>query len=300
MKKYFLSFALLLAIVGTTLAQRTPQASPSAKVMQTVGITDFMVTYSRPSAKGRTIFGDSALVPYGQLWRTGANMATVLEASTDFMFGGKKVPAGKYALFTIPKGGEWTVILNKNYNQGGTAAYKESEDVARTKVAPTSGPYAESFTVGFSDVTDSTANLDLSWASVNVPIRLTVMTTENTMAGLDKAVTEKPEDQATLQNAANFMLSKGRDLPKALALADKSIGIGENFRNIWLKAQILAKMGKVAEAIPLAQKALVLGKTSSDSAFSFMGPQIENGLKSWQASLPATPASATVKGKKKK
>jgi hypothetical protein len=297
MKKYYLSFALVVAILSTTLAQRTPQPSPAAKVMQTVGVSDFTVTYSRPSAKGRTIFGDSALVPYGKVWRTGANAPTLLEASTDFMFGGKKVPAGKYALLTIPNGGEWMVILSKNATQSG--GYKESDDAVRTKVAPASSPFAESFTVGFSDVTDSTANLDLSWASINVPIKLTVMTTENTMAAMDKAVSEKPEDSATLQTAANYMLSKGKDLPKALALADKSIGLGENFRNLWLKAQILAKLGKVAEAIPLAQKALALGKTSNDSAFGFMGPQIESGLKSWQAMVPAA-ATEMVKGMKGK
>ncbi|TDB68249.1 DUF2911 domain-containing protein [Arundinibacter roseus] len=301
MKKYYLSFALALAIAGTSLAQRTPQASPAATLMQTVGVTDFTVVYSRPAVKGRTIFGDSTLVPYGQVWRTGANMATTLQASTDFMFGGKLVPAGKYALFSVPNGGEWTLILNKNFNQGGTADYKESEDVARVMAAPASAPFAESFTISFSDITDSTSVLNVGWASVNVPVKITVMTTENTMAAMDKAVSEKPEDPATLQTAANYMLSKGKDLPKALALADKSIGLGENFRNLWLKAQILAKMGKVAEAVPLAQKALALGQSSNDSAFGFMKPQIENGLKGWQAMLPAAATSAVknLKGKKK-
>lgn len=305
MKKYFLTFALVLAVLGTSLAQRTPQPSPAAKVMQTVGVTDFTVTYSRPSAKGRTIFGDSALVPYGQLWRTGANSATTLEASTDFMFGGKMVPAGKYSLFTMPGGGQWTIILNKNASAS-AAAYKESEDAARIMVAPASATdFTESFTIGFSDVTDSTAHLNIGWATVQVPVPLTVMTTDITMAAMDKAVADKPEDPNTLQNAAGYMLSKGRNLAQALALADKSIGLKETFRNVWLKAQILAKMGKVAEAIPLAQKALAMGKTSGDSAFSFMGPQIESGLKGMQAMAPAAASGATdmikgVKGKKKK
>ena len=298
MKKNFLSLALALAVVGTTLAQHTPQASPAASVMQTVGVTDFKVTYSRPSAKGRVIFGDSALVPTGVLWRTGANMATTLESSTDFMFGGKMVPAGKYALFSIPKGGEWTIILNKNVNQGGTADYKESEDVARVKATPTSASFTESFTIGFSDLTDSTTHLNISWASVNVPVKIEVMTTDITIANMEKAMEEKPNDPTTLQNAANFMLAKGKDLPKALALADKSISMGENFRNLWLKAQILAKLGKFVDAVPLAQKALSLGQSSGDSAFGFMKPQIETGLASWTKMLPAAPAA--VKGLKKK
>ncbi len=288
MKKYFLSFALVLAIVATSLAQRTPQPSPAASVMQTVGVTDFTVTYSRPSTKGRTVYGDStAIVSYGRTWRTGANAATTLEASTDFMFGGKKVAAGKYALFSIPQGGQWTVILNKD-TKASENSYKESGDAVRVMAMPTSSSeFTESFTLGFSNVTDSTAHLNIAWGPVNVPVPIEVMTTDITMAAMDKAVMEKPEDPTTLQNAAGYMLSKGKNLSQALAMTDKAIGLKETFRNVWLKAQILGKMGKLTEAIPLAQKALAMGKTSGDSAFSFMGPQIENGLKGMQAMLPA-------------
>lgn len=304
MKKYCLSFALIVAIMGTSLAQRTPQPSPAASVMQTVGVTDFTVTYSRPSAKGRTLYGDSpALVPYGRIWRTGANAATTLQASTDFMFGGKKVPAGTYSLFSIPQGGQWTVILNKDA-KAGEGNYKESGDAARVMVAPASATdFLESFTIGFSNLTDSTAHLNIGWGAVNVPVPIEIMTTDITMAAMDKAVMDKPEDPNTLQNAAGYMLTKGKNLNQALAMTDKAIGLKETFRNVWLKAQILAKMGKVAEAIPLAQKALAMGKTSGDSAFSFMGPQIENGLKSMQAMLPAGADAASgvadkMKGKK--
>ena len=305
MKKYYLSLALLVGILSTSLAQRTPQPSPAASIMQTVGVTDFTVVYSRPAGKGRAIFGDSTLVPYGQIWRTGANSATTLEASTDFMFGGKMVPAGKYSLFTIPSGGQWAVMLNKNASAG-AGNYKESEEAVRIMTAPASAAnFMESFTIGFSDVSDSTAHLNIGWGTVNVPVSLAVMTTDITMAAMNKAVMEKPEDSNTLQNAAGYMLSKGKNLSQALALADKSIGLKETFRNLWLKAQILAKMGKVAEAIPLAQKALAMGKTSGDSAFSFMGPQIESGLKGMQAMVPAAATGAAdmmkgMKGKKKK
>lgn len=305
MKKYYLFFALLVGILSTSLAQRTPQPSPAARVMQTVGVTDFTVTYSRPSARGRTIFGDSAVVSNGRTWRTGANAATTLEASTDFMFGGKTVPAGKYALFSIPQGGQWTLILNKD-TQASEESYKESQDAARVTMMAASAPeFLESFTIGFSDITDSTAHLNIGWGPVNVPVPLEVKTTDITMAAMDKAVMEKPEDPNTLQNAAGYMLSKGKNLTQALALADKSIGLKETFRNVWLKAQILAKLGKLTEAVPLAQKALAMGKASGDSAFSFMGPQIENGLKGMQAMLPAGADAVSgtmdkLKGKKKK
>jgi hypothetical protein len=303
MKKYLLSISLAVAVASTSFAQRTPQASPAAGVMQTVGVTDFTVKYSRPAIKGRKVFADSStLAPYNQIWRTGANMATTLESSTDFSFGGKKVPAGKYALFSIPSGSAWAVILNKNFNQGGTDNYKESEDVARIMVAPTSSDFSESFSIDFSNISDSTAYLNINWASVKVPVQIGVETDQLTMAGLNKAVSEKPEDVATLQSTAGYLLSKGKDLSQALSLADKAIGIKETFSNLWLKAQILGKMGKVAEALPFAQKALTVGSASGDGAFaSFYKGQIENGIKSMTAKLPAVKeAASAIKGKKKK
>jgi tetratricopeptide (TPR) repeat protein len=303
MKKYLLSAALAVALSSASLAQRTPQPSSAAGVMQTVGVTDFTVKYSRPAIKGRQVFADSsALAPYNQIWRTGANMATTLEASSDFSFGGKPVPAGKYALFSIPSGSAWTVILNKNFNQGGTDNYKESEDAARVTVVPTSADFKESFSIDFSNLSDSTANLNISWGSVQVPVRISVPTETLTMAGLNKTLAEKPEDVAALQSTAGYLLNRGKDLPQALSMADKAIGLKETFSNLWLKAQILNKMGKVAEALPVAQKALTVGAASGDGAFaSFYKGQIEKGIAGMTAKLPAVKEAANaVKGKKKK
>ncbi|WP_221393378.1 DUF2911 domain-containing protein [Dyadobacter sp. NIV53] len=302
MKKYLLSISFAIAITAATLAQRTPQASPAAIVMQTVGVTDFTVKYSRPSIKGRRILADSSvLAPYNEVWRTGANQATTLESGTEFSFGGKKVPAGKYALFSIPSGAAWTIILNKNFTQG-IDAYKEADDIARIVVVPTSAGYTETFSIDFSNLTDSTANLNLAWSSVKVPVQISVETQTLTMASLNKAVAEKPEDPATMQTASGYLLSKGKDLPQALALADKSIGLKETFSNLWLKAQILNKLGKVSEALPIAQKALTVGAASGDNAFaSFYKGQIEKGIAGMTAKLPIVKeAASVVKGKKKK
>lgn len=303
MKKYFLSASFAVAITTASLAQRTPQASPSATVMQAVGVTDFTVKYSRPSIKGRKVFADSSLLaPYGQLWRTGANSPTIFESSTDFSFGGKKVVAGKYALFSIPSGAAWTVILNKNTNDG-TQGYKEADDVAKIMVVPTSDEFTESFTIDFSNLTDSTANMNLEWSSLKIPVQITVETQNLTMTALNKAVAEKPEDPAVLQSAAGYLLNKGKDLSQALAMTDKSIGLKETFSNLWLKAQILNKLGKVSEALPIAQKALTVGAASGDSGFaSFYKGQIEKGITAMTAKLPAVKeaAASIVKGKKKK
>jgi tetratricopeptide (TPR) repeat protein len=303
MKKYLLSVSLAALMGAGSIAQRTPQPSPAASIVQTIGVTDFTVKYSRPSIKGRSVFTDNAvLAPYNQLWRTGANQATTLEASTEFMFGGKKIPAGKYALLTIPSGAAWTVILNKNFSVG-TDAYKESEDVARVLVVPTSNDYNEAFKIDFSPITDSTTTLNLSWSSVNVPVPLAVNTQELTMTGLNKAIAEKPEDIGVMQSTAGYLLTKSNDLQVALSLADKAIGLKESYSNLWLKAQILAKLGKFTEALPVAQKALTVGNANSDSAFTgFYKGQIEKGIEQIQSKAAAAPREviSNVKGKKKK
>ena len=296
MKRLFLAFLITCTLAGSSIAQRVPAPSPSSTIQQAVGITDFTVSYSRPSLKGRQAFGPGApLAPAGQVWRTGANQATTLEASTDFTFGGKTIPAGKYALFSIPNGSSWTVILNKNY-QGGIGAYSESNDVARVQAGTLSTAPVETFTIGFSDLTETSATLALSWAGVTVPVKLEVATDELTTASLKEAVAKNPEDAATLQTAATYMLGKEKDLDQALALADKSIGLKESFANVWLKAQILNKLGKVGEAVPLAEKALALGKAANFA--SFYQEQIETALSDWKTKLPAV-APAVKKGKRK-
>ncbi len=299
MKKHIFVFLFVCALGTSGIAQRTPALSPSSTIQQAVGVTDFTVSYSRPSLKGRQAFGSgSPLAPVGQVWRTGANQATTLEASTDFTFGGKTVPAGKYALFSIPNSGSWTVILNKNF-QGGIGAYSESNDVARVDVTPVQAPATETFTIGFSDLTETSANLALSWAGITVPVKLEVATDELTTANINEAVAKNPENPATLQNAASYMLNKGQNLDQALALADKSIGLKETFSNVWIKAQILSKLGKVTDAVPLAQKALSLGAASGEGSFnSFYKGQIETALADWKTKLPVE-APVKKKGKKK-
>lgn len=302
MKKYFLSLAFVAIVAVTSQAQRTPQPSSAATVNQTVGITDFSISYSRPNVKGRAIFGDKGIVSFNEVWRTGANMATSFESSTDFVFGGVKVPAGKYALFSIPTGEKWTVILNKNWKQGGTAGYKEAEDVARTIVAPASTTFNETFSLSLSDITDNSAKLNISWASVTATVLIEVATESLTLKELDKTMAAKPEDPLVFQNSATYLLSTGKELERALSLADKSIGLKESYRNVWVKAQILAKLGKTSEAVTLAKKSLQLGTSTDDGAFSYFKGQIENSLTSWQAKAPAaaTEAAKSVKSKKKK
>ncbi|WP_031525723.1 DUF2911 domain-containing protein [Dyadobacter crusticola] len=300
MKKQLLIVSLTLLLSTYAIAQRTPAPSQGAQVMQTIGVTDFTVKYSRPMLRKRKVFADSSvLAPYNQLWRTGANSPTTIEVSTEFTFGDRKVPSGKYALLSIPSGTAWTVILNKNYNQG-TEAYSESEDVARTRVVPTSGEFTEAFKIDIEPVSDSTGYLILSWSSVKIPVPVSVRTESLTMNSLNKIIAEKPEDTAALESAAGYLLSKGKDLPIALSWADKAIGLKESYYNMWLKASILSKLGKYNEALPVAQKALTLGNASDQAFTGFFKGQIEKTIAEIQPKVTPKAVAGNVKGKKKK
>ena len=156
-------------------ANDAPRSSPNAHVMQTVGTTNVMVHYGRPSVKGRTIFSseEGALVPLGQVWRTGANEATTITFSAPVMIGGDELAAGTYSLFTIPGESQWTVIFNKVAEQWGSNAYDESADALRTMAAPISGgPAQEQFQISFENVTADGAVMVLAWDDVRVPVSI--------------------------------------------------------------------------------------------------------------------------------
>ena len=297
MRRLLLSTTALCLVAQLATAQiRLPSPSPGASVMQTIGTTDVTVKYSRPSLKGREAF-TSALVPYGKVWRTGANTATNITTTTDMMVNGQKLAAGTYALLSIPDQSQWTLIFSKNAATS-EQNYKQDEDALRVMATPaTTGEKVETFTINFSDVTDSTANMNIMWGMAKTTAKLGVDVNTNAAANVDKAVTEKPEDPAVLQAAANYNLSKGRNLDQALAWTDKSIGMKETFRNVWVKAQILAKMGKFAEAVPMAQKAMSIGETSNDAAFPFFKDAIGKGVTDYTAKMPV--AMPAMPGKKK-
>ncbi len=167
-----------LALVSGSHAQTPninfPAASPACTLKQRVGLTDITVVYARPSVKGRTIFG--GIVPFGEVWRTGANQATKISFSTPVKLEGNEIPAGNYALFTIPGENEWTIILNKNTNQWGAFQYKTNDDLVRFKVTPATlkDTSVETMTLEFNRLRDESAVFELVWDKTVVPISLTV------------------------------------------------------------------------------------------------------------------------------
>lgn len=165
--------ALTIFAAGGVQAQNDkPQPSPAATITQKIGLTEVTVNYSRPSARNRQIFGD--LVPYGKPWRTGANAATTITFKDAMTVEGNKVPAGEYALYTIPGKNEWTVVLNKNTKLGGeTGKYNNAEDVARFKVKPEQLPSeVETFTINFADLTTYGAVVELKWENTGVRFKV--------------------------------------------------------------------------------------------------------------------------------
>jgi hypothetical protein len=270
--------AAVLVFASTARAQQLelPAPSPAARVDQRVGLTDFQLEYSSPGVKKRPIWG--TLVPYGKLWRTGANRATKLTVSRDFMFGNKKVKAGTYALYTIPNKSSWTVLLNKNWETGGTQGYSPKNDVARISVKPTAMVEPrERLLFVFSGTTEDATSLDLEWERLRVRIPIRVDTRAQVAANIEKATGSVWEPHA---DAADWYFQKG-DLDRALSNVDRSIAIQRHWANQWLRAQILGKKGKKSEALAAAQQAQTLGK-GNETYESFFKEDVAKAIQSWR------------------
>jgi hypothetical protein len=252
-----------------------PRPSPSAKVSQVIGLTEVTVDYSSPAAKGRPIWG--TLVPYDQMWRTGANSATKITFSKDVTFGGKPVPAGTYALMTIPSKGAWTVILNKKLDQSGTARdYKADQDFVRFQVQAKPAPHRERLAFLFSDFTDDKGSLDLEWDKLRVSIPIKVSTEEQALANIKKTL---DGTSWTYAFAARYTAETKKDFDTALKYIDQSISLKEDWFNTWIKATIVAGMGKTKDAIALGEKAYGLGQKAE---FFFLEAEVKKTLAEWK------------------
>ena len=266
---------MVLAPVSASAQPELPRPSPTAKVTQVIGLTEISVEYSSPAVKGRAIWG--ALVPYDQMWRTGANAATKITFSRDVTFGDKLVPAGSYALFTIPTKAAWTVILNKKAEQAGTGRdYKAELDLVRFKVHAKPALHRERMTFLFSDFTDDKGSLDLEWAKLRVSIPIQVNTEEQALANIAKGI-----DGAwrTYANAARYLGETKKDFDTGLKYIDQSLALKEDWFNLWIKATLLAGKGKTKDAIALGEKAYQLGQKAE---YFFLEPEIKKTLGEWK------------------
>src|SRR5271170_7845168 len=259
-----------------------PAASPACTLKQRVGLTDIEIEYSRPGIKGRTIFG--GIVPYGQVWRTGANQATKITFSTPVKLNGQDVPAGSYALFTIPGEDEWTVILSKNSSQFGAFQYDPKDDLVRFKVIPVElAETIETFTIEFNRLRDDSAELNLIWDKTVVPLKIEIELTSKLVPQIEAAMASPGKKSAGFYfQAATFYYNHDQDLNQALSwvntgLADQP---GIAFEMLHLKAQILAKQGDKAGAIAAAKQSseLSIKAEGPDNSFVKMNQDLINSL----------------------
>lgn len=256
-----------------------PRPSPRASVTQRVGTTDFTLTYSRPSVKGRKVWGD--LVPFGKPWRTGANEATLLTVSDDVTVEGQKLAAGTYALVTIPGEAEWTVIFNRDRKLWFETEYDEKQDVLRVKVKPEAAPMAEALQVGFPEITPTTARLTIRWEKLQVPVLIAVDVEKNAMAAARAAVAKaKPDDWQTPLAAARYLFDAKLDRTQAWAWLEKSIAASRNYTNVGRKARVLADEGKLAEAVAAGTEAVELGKKAPEKPNT---AALEKAIAEWKA-----------------
>ncbi|HVR97180.1 MAG TPA: DUF2911 domain-containing protein [Thermoanaerobaculia bacterium] len=242
----------------------TPRASPAASVGMKIGTTDVEVRYHRPAVKGRKIWG--GLVPYGEVWRLGANDATTVRFSDPVKMEGKDVPAGTYAFFAIPGPDAWTLILNRRAEQWGAYFYKESEDLLRFQVKPQTGPHAEWMSFSLTPATPESAVLEMAWETLRLPVRIDVDVPRIVWGNLDKAIAEKPDADNYLY-AVNYALERGERLDEAMTWVDKALALEEGFWGYEAKAKLLQRAGKADDALPLLDKAIALARGKAPQGY---------------------------------
>jgi hypothetical protein len=264
-KNYLLPLSLMFLLLfsaGSTEAQiNTPRPSPNATVSQQIGLMTASISYSRPGVKGRKIFGD--LVPFDKMWRTGANEPTKLSFSDSVTIEGNKLPAGDYALYTIPGQNEWTIILGKKATVA-VGDYKDDLQAARFKVKSSGNTQmVESFTIDFTDVTSNSAYIQLSWENTVVRFKVETDVDNKVMA----QIKSKLGDTQPYYQAASYYYDTNRDMKQALEWVNKDIEHNPRFFTLNLKAKIQMRMKDYKGAIESANKSIELAKAAKNDDY---------------------------------
>lgn len=248
---------------------KAPQPSPMSTVTQKVGLVDVEVEYSRPGIKERKIFGE--LLPYGEIWRLGANASTKISFSEDVTLGGKEVPAGQYALFAIPSADSWEVIVHKNLNHWGTGNYDAAEDLVRIKVDTKKLMDTwETFTITFSNLTNTGAHLVMGWENTSVHIPIETKTNEMVEKQINKILVEGPSARDYAAGARHY-LAKEENLDQALEWMTKACEMrSDAFWYMYNKAEIYGKLGRYDEAIDAAENANEMAKANPDVDYGYV------------------------------
>jgi hypothetical protein len=275
---------LLLIAIAFTLSYsvnaqiQTPAPSPAAKLEQVVGLTTVNIEYSRPAMRGRAIFGE--LVPFGKLWRTGANMRNKITFDTPVTIGGSALKAGTYTFFTVPNANQWEVIFYTEYNAGGAPAkLDESKVVARLKSNVQKMPMdIQSFTITIDDVTNTGASIGILWENTYVAVPFTVDTDKAVMASIEKSLNGPGSRE--YYTAATYYFSQGKDISKAKLWIDKALNNLEapGFWQLRQQSLIYYAAGDKKGAIRLAKKSLAASKKRGNADYIKMN---EKSLAEW-------------------
>lgn len=277
MKKILSSLFLLAAVYMVQgQALKTPAPSTGQTVKQEFGLGSIELSYSRPNGKGRTIFGD--LVPYGAVWRTGANGATTLTFSDEVIIGDKKIPAGKYGLLSIPGASEWTIIITKQVDVTSPSAYKQEMDVVRLKATPQKLPFPiETFMIAFDNVKSDAIEVSLLWANTSVAFTIKADIDTKIMGQIDNLMNK---DNKPYFNAAMYYMDNNKDLNKAAEWLNKATEQTPTAYWVWYqKARCLAMLGKKSEAKTASDKSLELAKAGKNPDYVTLNEKLQASLK---------------------
>lgn len=278
----FLLGFFLLAAIGAEAQIKTPAPSPVGKITQDVGLSNVAIEYSRPASKGRKIFGD--LVPFNEIWRTGANASSKITFGEDAMVGSNKVPKGQYAIYTIPGEKSWTVILHKNLTYWGTGGkdYKVEEDACRIDVPVGAiNPGVENFTIDITNIKNNGADIVFSWENTRVAVPFTFDTETKVMADI-KAQMAGPS-ASTYYQAARYYYDEKKDMAQALVWISTAMEKGgEKFWMMRYKALILAELGRYKDAIEAANKSSEMAKADDNQDYPRMN---EKSVSEWKSKV---------------
>jgi Protein of unknown function (DUF2911)/Tetratricopeptide repeat len=276
MKKIIITVIAAFILLSSDAQLKTPFPSPPQTIKQDFGLSTIELSYSRPGIKGRKIFGD--LVPFGKVWRTGANNATTIPFGDDVMIGGTKISAGKYGLLTIPDKDKWTLIITKQLDVTSPAAYKQEEDVLRVMAEPMKLKESiESFTMQFANLKPASCELLIRWENTQVTLPITTDVETKVMAQIDELMNK---DNRPYYTAAMYYMENGKDLNQALAWFDKAAEMQPDA--FWVyhqRANCLAKLGKKDEAKASAEKSKALATTAKNDDYVKLNEKLLEQLK---------------------
>jgi hypothetical protein len=242
---------------------KVPDASPEASVNQTIGLTSVSISYHRPAVNKRKVWG--GLVPYGEVWRAGANENTTFTISTDAKVNGQPLTAGTYGLHMLPTEKDWTVIFSRESHAWGSFSYDQKEDALRVTVTPQSADFAERLSYTFDDSTNKDSEVNLRWEKLRVPFKVEVDTPSIAVASIREQLRGLPRfSWQGWNNAANWCLQNDVNLDEAMTWADRSISLAETFQNLSTKSRLLAKKGDAAGAAAMQAKAGKAAVTEND------------------------------------